>query len=306
MNTFSKIKLCVIATLCLLIPYTASHGESAKEMLIRNLEAAALNKTNNYLDLVASDLAESLSAFDRVKYLDIKMEVQDNMKTSFSITNVNQIYEGANNAFFNQNTLTYYDDSATINFGLGYRELFYDDKILLGANVFVDYSFDEYHQRSGYGVEAISSVFDVRANYYNAHSGIRSNSKGSEEALDGWDARLDYHMPVGFDLRIFGSYYEWENDADTYKEYGGKYGLAGQYGHVKFEVGYEDNNKTDEDLFASVNMVVPLGEEQISANVSRGWMEYISVRDQLYEPVERENKNKVLKIKSGSVIVSGY
>ena len=53
-------------------------------------------------------------------------------------------------------------------------------------------------------------------------------------------------------------------------------------------------------------MVVPLGEEQISANVSRGWMEYISVRDQLYEPVERENKIKVLKIKSGSVIVSGY
>ena len=67
-------------------------------------------------------------------------------------------------AFFNQNTASFHNDDQTVNFGLGYRSLQNDDKLMLGANIFFDYSFDDAHQRNGAGIEAISSVFDLRAN----------------------------------------------------------------------------------------------------------------------------------------------
>jgi hypothetical protein len=35
-------------------------------------------------------------------------------------------------------------------------------------------------------------------------------------------------------------------------------------------------------------------------------MEMVSVRDQLYEPVERENRIRVVRISSGNVVLSGF
>ena len=64
---------------------------------------------------------------------------------------------------------------------------------MLGSNVFVDYQFDESHLRNGLGVEAISSVFDLRGNYYNAISGFKATDEGREKALDGYDIQLNYH-----------------------------------------------------------------------------------------------------------------
>ena len=129
----------------------------------------------------------------------------------------------------------------------------------------------------------------------------------TEEALDGWDARLDYHIPVGFDLRIFGTYFDWEDSAKTYENKGQIYGLAGQYGLVKFEAGYrdEEGNKK-KDAFGKISLVIPLGDAPSSRVVSRGMLEMVSVRDQMYEPVERENRIRVVKISSGSIVVSGF
>ena len=33
----------------------------------------------------------------------------------------------------------------------------------------------------------------------------------TEEALDGWDARLDYHLPTSEDIRVFAGIFEFEN-----------------------------------------------------------------------------------------------
>jgi adhesin/invasin len=288
--------------------YSANIFAGADEDIVKAAEQKALNATNGIIRSLTSDLSEFLKDFESVKYLDIQVEVQDSLNPAISITNVNSLFENTNSAFFNQNTLTHNKDEQTINFGLGYRTLLNDDKLLLGANIFYDYAFDDNHRRIGAGIEAISSVFDLRGNIYEAESDITTLTDGSsEEALDGWDARLDYHIPVGFDLRLFGTYFDWENKAKTYENKGEQYGIAGQYGLVKFEVGYrdEEGNKK-KDAFGKISMVIPIGDVPTSGVVSRGMMEMVSVRDQMYEPVERENRIRVVKISSGSIVISGF
>ena len=301
-NKFKKYFLFTL-TFCLFTNVFAG----ADDEIIIAAEKKALNATNGILRTLTSDLTESLKKFERVKYLDIKVDVQERYNPAFSITNLNSLFESDNSAFFNQNTLTHNNDEQTINFGLGYRKLLNEDKLLLGANIFYDYAFDDNHRRVGLGVEAISSVFDLRGNLYEAESDQVTLTDGStEEALDGWDARLDYHIPVGFDLRIFSKYFDWENNAKTYENKGEQYGLAGQYGLIKFEVGYRDEEDRKKDAFANLSLVIPLGSVATSGVMPRGMMELVSVRDQLYEPVERENRIRVVKISSGNIIVSGF
>jgi len=303
-----KIPLTTIFYCFALLACSSNALSGADDDIISSAEQRAINATNGILRSLTSGLTETLEAFDSVKYLDIAVEVQDTLNPAISITNVNSIIENTNSAFFNQNTFTHNKDEQTINFGLGYRKLLNNDKLLLGANIFYDYSFDDNHRRIGAGIEAISSVFDLRSNIYQAESDIITTTSGAtEEALDGWDARLDYHIPVGFDLRIFGTYFDWENKANTYENKGEQYGIAGQYGLVKFEAGYrdEEGNKK-KDAFAKISLVIPLGSVASSGSISRGMMEMVSVRDQLYEPVERENRIRVVKISAGSVVVSGF
>jgi|TARA_B110000967_G_C18753698_1_gene494217 adhesin/invasin len=304
------MKKSLIAFVCCftLLAYSSNALAGAEEDMISSAEQKALNATNGILRSLTSGLTEALKEFDSVKYLDIAVEVQDTLNPAVSITNVNSIFENTNSAFFNQNTLTHNKDEQTINFGLGYRKLLNNDRLLFGANIFYDYAFDDNHRRIGAGVEVISSVLDFRSNIYQAESDVIKTTSGTtEEALDGWDARLDYHIPVGFDLRIFGTYFDWENKANTYENKGEQYGIAGQYGLVKFEAGYrdEEGNKK-KDAFAKMSLVIPLGSVASSGSVSRGMMEMISVRDQLYEPVERENRIRVVKISAGNIVVSGF
>lgn len=301
----NKISLKLLLLGFLLMSFSISFAGS--DEIIKSAEQRAISATNGFLMSLTSDLSESLKSFDRIKYLDIQIEVQDSINPAVSITNVNKLKEGKNFAFFNQNTLSHNKDEQTINFGLGFRNLFFQDKILFGLNAFYDYAFDDNHRRIGGGLELISSVFDFRSNIYDAQSDIIFTSNGaSEEALDGWDARLDYHLPVGFDLRVFGTYFDWENSAETYEEKGEIYGLAGQYGLLKFEAGYRDQDNKKKDAFAKINIVVPLGSVATSGVVSRGMLELVSVRDQLYEPVERENRIRVVKISAGNIVVSGF
>ena len=293
-----KLFLLSIATLCLL--GTISFGDS--------LENAFLTKTNKFIDTLTANFVNLVRGNDRVQYLDLKVDVQESLKPTISMTNVNRISEKKNSAFFNQNSLSLHDNDQTINFGLGYRSLINDDKIMLGGNVFLDYSFDEQHQRQGAGVEAISSVFDLRGNYYDATSGIQTLGDGStEEALDGWDTRLDYHLPISNDISIFAGLFEFENAAGTFELDGEKYGLSGRIDRLSFEAGYVDDNKTGDGSFANITYVFPLGANQrIKSNSKGSFMEYVSVRDRLYDPVKRENKIRVVKISPANIVVSGF
>ena len=169
-----------------------------------NLDNRLISYVNNIANSISGSVSSIFKDNDRVKYLDLSLGVQENYKPTLSLMNVNKVSETKNGVFFNQNSLNLHDNDQTINIGFGHRSLLNEDKVILGVNAFVDYSFDEQHQRQGAGIEVISSVFDLRGNYYDATSGIQTLGDGStEEALDGWDSRLDYHLPIGYDVRLF-------------------------------------------------------------------------------------------------------
>ena len=143
--TISAISLAMIA---------AAHSADLEDTLINK----TLDKTNSFISGITNNLTENLLNTDRVKHLELDIQVQEKSKPTFSLTNVNKLSEDATSAFFNQNTISLHNDDQTVNFGIGYRNLINDDKLMLGANLFFDYSFDDAHQRNGVGIEAISSA----------------------------------------------------------------------------------------------------------------------------------------------------
>ena len=275
--------------------------------LALDLEGTIIGKTNSFLDGLTSNVSEQLLNNDTVKHLEFDIQLQEHFKPTLSLTNVNKISENVNSAFFNQNTLSIYDRDQTVNLGLGYRTLINEDRVLLGANIFFDYSFDEAHQRNGAGLEAISSVFDLRANYYDATSGIQTLGDGStEEALDGWDTRLDYHLPIDNDVRIFASLFEFENASGSFELKGEKYGLTGSFNNLNYEAGYIDDNKSGDGSFASIKYTILLGNKTVKSKSNGELINYVSVRNRLYDPVKRENKIRVVKISATNIVVSGF
>ncbi len=257
------------------------------------------NRVTSYFNGLANSLGNSISTLltenSRVKYLDLNLGVQENLKPTISLTNVNMISEYGRSAIFNQNSLNLHNNDQTINLGLGHRTMLNDDKVIFGLNLFFDYAFDDSHQRNGAGLEVISSVFDLRSNIYDATSGIEAVSIGkNEEAMDGWDMRLDYHLPVQLNARLFVGIFEFENAAGSYELEGEKYGLNIISNNLDLEVGYIDDNKTGDGSFANLSYILPLSSKSSFSNNSSNYFEYVSVSDRLYEPVKRENKIKVV------------
>ena len=268
------------------------------------------NRVTSYFNGLANSLGTSVSSLlgenSRVKYLDLNLGVQEHLKPTISLTNVNMISEYGHSAIFNQNSLNLHNNDQTINLGIGHRTLLNDDKVIFGLNLFFDYAFDDSHQRNGAGIEVISSVFDLRSNIYDSSSGIQIVSAGvTEEAMDGWDARLDYHLPIDANARIFAGLFEFENGAGSFEVEGEKYGLNLIGNNIDLELGYIDDNKTGDGTFANISYVIPLNEDAKPFNNTYGYLNYVSVEDRMYEPVKRENKIRVTKT-SLNVTASGF
>ena len=269
-------------------------------LLIGISDASSLeNRVTSHLNSLVNSLGTSVSSLlsenSRVKYLDLNLGVQDDLKPTISLTNVNMISQYGNSAIFNQNSLNLHNNDQTINLGIGHRTLLNKDKVIFGLNLFFDYSFDDSHQRNGAGLEVISSVLDLRSNIYDSTSGIETVSAGKdEEAMDGWDMRLDYHLPIKANARLFAGLFEFENAAGSFEVEGEKYGLNIIGNNLDFEVGYIDDNKTGDGSFANLSYVIPIGNSSNFSNDTSNYFEYVSVAERLYEPVKRENKIKVV------------
>ena len=284
---------------CILIFYPAFSETS--ETLVKN---KAINKVNNYTSNIVQRFSDSIKKNDRIKYLDIGFEFRQKGKSTLDIKAVNKLKENKDSIFFNQTSISLHDNDETINFGLGYRKLFNDDLLMLGSNVFYDFQPNQHHARNSLGIEAISSVFDIRGNYYNALSGYKDTDAGEEKALDGMDAQIDYHLPGKNDVNFFANIFEWKNSSSDYKIRGEKYGTNFKISNLLIEGGYLNDNKNNDGAFGSITLVLPSGAIDETTQ-DRKPFEFVSVRDKLYQPVKRENKIKVIKIASG-VTVSGY
>ena len=283
-----------------------------------SLEDKAKNKLTDNLNRGVSTLSGKISEgissfaeehFENMKYLDFDINAQDYLKPTFSIMSVSEISKIDAGTIFNQTSINTHDGDETINIGFGIRKLLNDNTLLLGASTFYDHQLTESHQRAGVGAEAITSIFDVRGNYYNALSARRTNSEGTiERALDGWDLRGDYHLPIDEDVNIFISAFEFENPetGSSYKEKGNKFGADATLGNFVIEGGYMDDNQENDAYFGSIKYVVNFGADNQSTNTPKDAKTLTDVSDKLYQPVKRENKIRVVKIDASGVKVGGF
>ena len=299
MNLFKYLILAIF----LIVFNQSSFAEDIKS----KLDGKIYSKLNEFTQNIGEDFANSLRDFENLKYLDFSFNIQEGFDPSIQIESVSKLKEYDDGALFNQLNLISQDSKTTINLGIGKRKLFDNDAYMLGTNFFIDYQFDEAHLRSGLGFEAISNSLDFIANYYNAISGFKNTSDGREKALDGYDLKLNYHLPNQSNTDFFVQLFEWENPNSTYEEKGEKLGMTSSIGNLAFEIGYLNDNKDNDGLFGSLKVVIPLGEQRevINKNNENINKNNLSVRNKLYMPVERENKIKLVKISSG-VKVSGF
>jgi len=298
------MKNLIIYSALIFILFINSISISAE--LVKNKIFQSINTLNNKISSnITSFAAEN---FDSLKHLDFEIKTQENLKPTFSIMSVTEIFKiySDTGTIFNQTSLNTHDEDETINVGFGIRKLLNDNKILVGSNIFYDHQFDEGHKRAGAGVEAISSVFDIRGNYYNAITSSKNTIDGSERALDGWDTQLDYHLPFGRDVNVFANLFEFKNPASgsTYEEKGTKFGANAYLGNFIIEAGYLDDNRNNDAFFGSIKFVVK-SAEQVEKK-KRNYLEYTDVSDKLYQPVKRENKIRLVKISKSGVQVSGF
>ena len=296
------------ATLSLLIATNVGSQDLKKKTTdkISAFKDGKINTLSNQISKSISSFAEE--HFENMKYLDFNIDAQEYLKPTFSIMSVNEIKKLDNGTIFNQTSINTHDGDETINIGFGTRKLLNDNTLILGANAFYDHQLTESHERVGVGAEAISSMFDVRGNYYNALSARRTNSEGTiERALDGWDLRGDYHLPIDHDVNIFVSAFEFENpeDVSSYKETGNKFGVDAKVGNFAIEAGYMDDNQENDAYFGNVKYVVNFGSDNQDHSSSNS-KSLTDVSDRLYQPVKRENKIRVVKIDASGVVVGGF
>ena len=317
------LKFIFCATLALSV-VTSAHSEGFKKDDLKNkvtdkISSFKSEKINQYSteisDGISSFLKENLSS---MKYLDFQVDLREETKPTFSIMSVNEITELANGGtIFNQTSFNTYDGDETINIGLGARKLLNDNKVIIGFNTFYDHQFSENHKRIGLGAEAITSMLDLRGNYYNAMSGRKAVKTGDylERALDGWDVRADYHLPILSDVNFYVKAFEFKNpeEASDFREKGNKFGLDAKVGNFSIEGGYMNDNQDKDAYFGSIKYVVKFGsgkQEKLCAGqlikdcISEKTFKDVS--DQLYQPVKRENKIRVVKIDASGVVVGGF
>ena len=273
---------------------------------ISALKDKKINTLSNQISKSISSFAEE--HFENMKYLDFNIDAQEYLKPTFSIMSVNEIKKLDNGTIFNQTSINTHDGDETINIGFGSRKLLNDNTLMLGANAFYDHQLTESHERVGVGVEAITSDFDLRYNHYSAMSGRRTNAEGTiERALDGWDLRGDYHLPIDHDVNVFVSAFEFENteSVSSYKETGNKFGVDAKVGNFAIEAGYMDDNQENDAYFGNVKYVVNFGSDNQDHSSSNS-KSLTDVSDKLYQPVKRENKIRVVKIDASGVVVGGF
>ena len=300
------LRYFLLATLGLLIATNAgSQDQNAKDKIL-SLKDSKINALSNQISESISSFAKD--HFENMKYLDFSINTQEKLKPTFNIMSVNEIMKIDYGTIFNQTSINTHDGDETINIGFGTRKLLNDNTLILGANTFYDHQLTESHKRIGAGAEVITSIFDVRANYYNALSGRRINSEDTiERTLDGWDLRGDYHLPIKHDVNLFFSAFEFENpeDISSYKETENKFGADAKLGNFVIEGGYMDDNQNNDSYFGSIKYVVNFGSDN-QKNSSSNSKSLEDVSDQLYQPVKREDKIRVVKIDASAVTVGGF
>ena len=268
------------------------------ETAIKKVESLTLAATN-----IKIDTLEQKALDNKWNHLDLSLG-WDSGKPTLSIMSVYGLNETKNWFIFNQSSLVNYSDKNTVNLGVGARHINDKETLILGINAFYDYEFDSGHRRSSLGIEALTSLVELRANSYSAQSGTITYNGINETALGGYDYSLKAQLPYSYSSNIYIKRTKWLDNIDyssSIKEWGIEVEPVSNF---KITLGSQQQNRADSKFVGTITYSMPFGEADTSANQRRS-TSLESVRDKLYKPVQRENRIAKKAIKLG-LTVSGY
>jgi hypothetical protein len=273
-------------------------SDAPVETAIKKVESLALTATN-----IKIDTLEQKALDNKWSHLDLSLG-WDSGKPTLSIMSVYGLNETKNWFIFNQSSLVNYSDKNTVNLGVGARHINDKETLILGINAFYDYEFDSGHRRSSLGIEALTSLVELRANNYSAQSGTITYNGINETALGGYDYSLKAQLPYSYSSNIYIKRTKWLDNIDyssSIKEWGIEVEPVSNF---KITLGSQQQNRADSKFVGTITYSMPFGEADTSANQRRS-TSLESVRDKLYKPVQRENRIAKKAIKLG-LTVSGY
>ena len=283
-----------------------------------NLEAATKNKVVNYsLNAANTELDKvenSIVANSPFTHLELTLGSDafgldtDGTDTKSEAMAVLRLHETKNTFLFNQTSFISFDGRSTINLGLGARHINDAETVIMGANVFYDYELDSEHKRTGFGVELLTSLLELRANKYNAVSGTITYNGINETALDGHDIKISGNLPYFYSSDIYFKQSEF-SDGAGYKIKNDEWGIEAEIApNLTVGVAQQKGTGVSEQTVASISYSIPLGGKQAPAKAMQDgkWSTSLKpIREKLYKPVQRENRIMKKAIKLG-VTVSGY
>lgn len=280
---------------------TAANSDDPVTVTQQAVEGYALTSLNNELGNYSSSLLN-----DRLKYLSLSVG-RDRDEVFLEGMSVYGLYENQNWFVFNQTSLVNYDGRNTLNFGLGARHINDAETVIVGANAFYDFEFDSEHRRTGVGAELLTSLLQMRANYYISATGERLVDGVYEEALSGNDLRLTYELPFFYQSDIYLLTSNWY-DGRGYSTFSREYGVTAEVApNLMVELASTTDPGRASRLSASLTYRLTFGAEPDRRVPRDGVFRFAldPVREMLYEPVQRENRIMKKTITLG-VTASGF
>lgn len=204
------------------------------------------------------------------------------------------------NTVFTQVSANYQDNRTTLNLGLGYRSLSQNKKTLLGINAFYDHELRYDHGRASVGIEALSTMWEMRANKYYALTDAKTGRyDNTERALHGFDVEAGIPVPYMNWATVFVKHFEWQAYGGTDDKEGQNVSLRARFPGfltgLELEAGrsfYSGSTYSDENFITASYNLTELFKDKPSAQVpwvSSQAFKLESMEDQRFQKVRRSN-----------------
>ena len=275
-----------------------------------NSEAPEAAATAELKRTVLQRMADALrAAFPSVN---ISVSGGDNDKPEVAVSTVNALHESddLDHTVFVQGAVRSHDggDRTTVNAGVGYRRLAYDETWLFGANLFYDHEFPADHQRASVGLEAKHSAMQLTANHYQAISKWKTHNGTPERVLDGSDLELGVQVPYVPSAMLFTRAFKWNGVQGGTDLKGKEHSLrfSGALGNGwQIEASHLDFDNRPDEQRVKLTYVRSFGQQtpidkQESSLLSDEMFSLASLSNERLMPVRRENR--IVKQTSGLTI----
>jgi len=195
------------------------------------------------------------------------------------------------NTVFTQISTFYQDNRTTVNLGLGYRRLEFDNKLLLGANFFYDHEFPYDHQRTSIGLEARTTAGEINFNQYWGISGWQDGrGQYDERALGGTDLEIGVPVPYMNWMTFYARGFVWDRVDGVNDLVGHDLSLKARINGWSVTAGKRSYNGLNDNDFIQVsyNFMADKPKDKIQW-ISDSAYKLASMEDRRYEKVRREN-----------------